>query len=63
MALRKINVGKNFKNPSMNSIKIQPYMTERMFKNIEELQKRASELRKTKSDVIVNEKLLTTQYR
>lgn len=63
MALRKINVGKNFKNPSMNSIKIQPYRTERMFKNIEELQKRASELRKTKSDVIVNEKLLTIQYR
>lgn len=63
MALRKINVGKNFKNPSMNSIKIQPYRTEKMFKNIEEPQKRASELRKTKSDVIVNEKLLTIQYR
>ena len=63
MAIRKINVGKNFKNPTVNSKSTKKFKTERMFKTIDELIKRADELRQRKFEVKVNEKLLTVQYR
>mgnify|MGYP000072333816 FL=1 len=63
MAIRKINVGKNFKNPTVNSKSTKTFKTERMFKTIDELIKRADELRQRKFEVKVNEKLLTVQYR
>lgn len=63
MAIRKINVGKNFKNPTVNSKATKTFKTERMFKTIDELIKRADELRQRKFEVKVNEKLLTVQYR
>ena len=63
MAIRKINVGKNFKNLTVNSKSTKTFKTERMFKTIDELIKRADELRQRKFEVKVNEKLLTVQYR
>lgn len=63
MAIRKINVGKNFKNPTVNSKETKTFKTERMFRTIDELIKRADELRQRKFEVKVNEKLLTVQYR
>lgn len=63
MAIRKINVGKNFKNLTVNSKATKTFKTERMFRTIDELIKRADELRQRKFEVKVNEKLLTVQYR
>lgn len=61
MAIQKLNVGKNFKNPGIQKMKT--FKTEKMFKTLDEVNKRAGELRKRKLEVIVNEKLLTIQYR
>jgi hypothetical protein len=63
MAIRKINVGKCYKNPTLNSKQTKPFTTEKMFKDLDQLLSRKKELEKKKKEVIVNEKLLTLQYR
>lgn len=66
MGLRKVNVGKEFKNPFGNNNKprdIRAFKTMTMFKNIDDLNKQAEYLRSKKYEVIVNEKLLKLQYR
>lgn len=63
MAIRKINVGKCFKNPTQNSKQTKPFTTEKMFKDVEQLMARKEVLEKKKKEVVVNTKLLTLQYR
>lgn len=64
MAIRRINVGKaQFGNGKKLPSKVKPFKTEKMFRNLEALNKRVEELKLKKFEVIPNEKLLTLQYR
>jgi hypothetical protein len=64
MAIRKINVGQNKKESyGAKPKKTKAFKTLRMFKNIEELEDKASKLRKQNYEVIVNINKLSLQYR